>query len=375
MYWDRRLGNQSVGDERTLVDHLLKDVKHPVSWRYMFHLLCKVRDRDVKDSIKTELLSRVNRQNDPVYANFIDEVSSPQYGGVSVCPNVSEELQIEKRMRAVASDPNFDLVETADVHTQKRFFWNALQTYRELNRVRAASHFCSERAVMHIVLDEWPKALSLAKKSGNVELLSILSFTYGDCGPCYRNVEDLCEIVKSRENTIVSAFELLWVMTFAVLSKFDFTDRKFPVTDLIGLLEDQEMADASEALRAFLRCPFQSAICKVDDCQFLADHSIYIGFTWEILKRLIITNCHVQCCRPFKSVKITELALNLGLDAEVVRDLILEATSDGLLVGRLDLVAGCFLGVQGQEPWAHKRKVLDDAAVFRIKSAEAPEAQ
>jgi hypothetical protein len=163
-----------MGDEGTLVDHLLLDVKHPVSWRYMFHLLCSVQDPDVKESIKTKLLSRVNRQNDPIYANFIAEISSPQYLGASISRNVSEELQIEKRMRAAASNPAFDLVETADAQTQKLFFWNALETYRELNRVRDGSHFYSERAILHIVLDEWPEALSLATKSGNVELLSVL---------------------------------------------------------------------------------------------------------------------------------------------------------------------------------------------------------
>jgi hypothetical protein len=44
----------------------------------------------------------------------------------------------------------------------------------------------------------------------------------------------------------------------------------FPVNDLIGLLDDQDMRDASEALRAFLKCSFQSAIWTVHDCQFLS---------------------------------------------------------------------------------------------------------
>jgi hypothetical protein len=48
----------------------------------------------------------------------------------------------------------------------------------------------------------------------------------------------------------------------------------------------------------------------------------------------------------------------------------IDVIAEGLLVGRLDLIAGTFHRFPGQEKWNEKLGILDDAVVARVKMEE-----
>jgi hypothetical protein len=195
--------------------------------------------------------------NNALYAAFIEKVSSPAYDGPSVYRNILEELQIAGRMRRVLDHPDVDLVANAEAQVRNLYFSNALLTYKELNRVRSDSHFYIERAVIHIALDDWNSALAVAKKSGNLELISVLAFAFGDCAPCFANLEFLLGAVQRQSTTIVGVYELLWILTLSVLAKLDLGHTAdYAISFLTGLLEIEGIPAAVLILKAFADADF-----------------------------------------------------------------------------------------------------------------------
>jgi hypothetical protein len=88
------------------------------------------------------------------------------------------------------------------------------------------------------------------------------------------------------------------------------------------------------------------------------------------MKNRIKLNCIAQFCCPFKSVQFWGIAETVGISEEEVPDLMIDVISEGLLVGRLDLIAGTFHRFPGQEKSNEKRSILDDAVVARVKVEE-----
>jgi hypothetical protein len=102
----------------------------------------------------------------------------------------------------------------------------------------------------------------------------------------------------------------------------------------------------------------------------MAQRSLYLCFPIENLKNRIKLNCIAQFCCPFKSIQFRGIAEAVGVSEEEVPDLMVDVITEGLLVGRLDLVTGTFHRFPGQEKWNEKRCILDDAVVARVKMEE-----
>jgi hypothetical protein len=311
----------------------------------------------------------VNRQSDSLYAAFIEEAALPSYAGPAIFRNPSIEIQIDRRMRLCAAQPESDLLAAAQSQTECLFFWNALQTYSELNRVRSNSHFYLERVQLHIALDEWPRALALSQKSRDIELQSVLSFTFGDFGPCWRHLEELGEMIHCNSLRIVSPYELTWILCLVGLTRMGIEDGdRYAIIDLISLAEAEGIQDAAVALRAILASEFATVVRFVETVEWIAKLSLYICVPQESVKTAVKLNCIAQYCRPFRFVALGEIAAAIGVEVDLAGDLTVSALAAGLIVGRLDFVAGLFERVDGQEEWNHKRAVLDDAVVVRLKS-------
>jgi hypothetical protein len=60
----------------------------------------------------------------------------------------------------------------------------------------------------------------------------------------------------------------------------------------------------------------------------------------------------------------------VGASEEEIPDLMVDAIAEGLLVGRVDIVAGTFHRVPGQEKRNEKLRILDDTVVARVKIEE-----
>jgi hypothetical protein len=222
---------------------------------------------------------------------------------------------------------------------------------------------------LHIALDEWSRALSLSRKSGNIELLSVLSFAYCDCSPCYQHIEELCAMIHENSLRVISVHELLWILTLSILAKMTLKDaHRYPISDLIMLLENEEMADATGALKAFLVSDFTTVVWFVEHIDWIAQRSLFICFSCESVKKSVTLNCIAQYCCPFRALAFREIAHSVGIPQDTIGDLIVAAVDEGLIVGRIDFVGERFERVSGQADWNRKREILDDALIVRLKT-------
>jgi hypothetical protein len=301
-------------------------------------------------------------------ARVVDTVCYPKYSGSAVFRDKVDEDQIRTRLTNALAERKHDLPATARAQTEKLYFWNAIQTYQESHRLFPDYPFYVERSELHSVLDEWDRALALAKKSGSIEHVCVLSFAFGDLLPAFQNREFLLQSIQQNTEGIIGKYELALVVLLSLLGEMSIPEvHSDLLCHLIVHLERLHLGNGANALRAFASCRFAEVLSFVRDFGALEMLSLYLCFACDTIKRNVRVNCISQFVAPFANVSLDSIGQALGINEETTIELLSEAIERQKVIGRIDLIARTFHRVPGLAEWQAKKKVIDDAAVLALR--------
>ena len=364
-------------DEDFIVENFLKDVIHPVSWRYTIHLIANIEKNEIRDSLINKLKENLEYEDRIEIISYIDRLANKNYNGPTIYRDLAEEHFIEQRsvlIERVGSkmlNSTIDFSITAAAQTEHYYFWNAIQSYKRDIRINNKSKFYEQRACLHMCLDGWAKAYSLAKKSKNPEYISVLGFSFGHFEAVIQNLDPLFNLIKKRKMSIVSVFELLHIITFSFLCCVDFTSGESTNLDrLFCLLQEEDLTQAKIALQHFMQNRYRNAIEWVDSLENFATLSVYIGFSFPTILESIKENALLHICYPYKSVQISKVAASLGIDENATEEMIQNACLKNKCCFKIDYTDRTIKRVPQSQENRQKRDILNQTSASLIKLNE-----
>jgi hypothetical protein len=272
------------------------------------------------------------------------------------------------RVKHRLSDGISNLRLAAQFQTQNLYFWNAMQTYRGIRQSPTAAPCYLERCELHMVLDEWYRALVLAKKSLNMVYFSVLSFAFAECLPALQNLESLLDQIHRGALGIISSYELLLILLLSVFCEMSLSESEIvAVEGLQSALERGNLENEANALRSFLDSDFAPVVAFVDELAPIAQLSIYICFPFETIRSKVRINCIAQYVAPFSNISLLEIANAIGTDRQEARGILMSAIHAEKAFGRVDFIAEVFLRFSGLNEWRMKQGMIDDAVVLRMR--------
>ena len=364
-------------NESSFTKELIEDLSHPMLWKYRMHVLNKAREDSTKlqifASLKDYLISIGNFSMTP----FLEKVRQRDYTGPLIYRNTQEELQLEQKSlnRETAiykrQEKEVDYSVTASAQIRQLKFWNALQNYKRDIRLRSSQStidkYYEQRAILHLILDEYRKAYSLAKKADAYELMVVISFIQSD----FRNVLKLFEhVVMQIENTpitIVSRFELFLMIGLSFLAKWNFYEDNNEIFDeYMTYIEGDKKYDLLvQTLKQFRKKQFVDSLKSFKEISNFSYLSLYMSISWSDLVAEINKNTAAHCVLPYSSISFDEIHQQTGLSKLEMPLILSEAIADGIISGRIDVCAKIFTAT-GRENEKQQQQIKD--AVENLKT-------
>lgn len=364
-------------EEDFIVENFLKDMIHPVSWRYSIHLIANIEKNEIRDSLIDKLKGQLELADRAEIISYIDRLSNRNYNGPTIYRDLVEERYLEQRSalmekvgpKVLCSTIDFSI--TAAAQTEKYYFWNAIQSYKRDIRVNHKSKFYEQRACLHMCLDEWSKAYSLAKKSQNPEYISVLGFSFGHFDKVIQHLDDLFLLIRKRKTSIISVFELLHIITFSFLCCFDFTSGEDPKLDrLCSLLQEENLIRAKLALQSFLQSRYNSAFEWVDSLEDFSTLSVYMCFSFPAVQEAVKENALIHLCFPYSSIQISKIASKLGIDESQTEEMVQKAFSKNKLNFKIDYSNKTLNRIPRSQENFEKQDLLRQISTTEIKLNE-----
>ncbi|OHS93522.1 hypothetical protein TRFO_11729 [Tritrichomonas foetus] len=343
--------DQSKNAEQTLVENLLDDVQYPVSWRYMIHIIVNAETSSVRKSLHEKIIKRINYVDNKGYYNFGDSIISHDYSGLPYFRDLIMEYSLERHSALrealikckTQSEVNFSA--NAKAQAENLLFWNAIQNLKRDTRMNNKSNHFKSRAMLHISLDEWTKAKHLAIKSGDIEFISVISFSFGEFQYASQHFNELLTILVSNEikTTIVSKFEICYILTLSLLASASLPLFNQPkMSEFIEYLQTKNLRHLSNSLINFKYQNFGAVIEFLQEIDKIGTLSIYICFAYDFVINGIKKNIIIHLIDQQIEISLAEIVENLGCEQEEVENLIQQCIEEGFVSGKINYRTNSF---------------------------------
>ncbi|OHT11243.1 hypothetical protein TRFO_01208 [Tritrichomonas foetus] len=364
-------------NEENIVDNLLNGVKHPISWRYIIHLIANVESDEVRSKLADQIKKKLSILGRNGFVSYVEKLSKKNYDGPAIYRDFTEENYIEQRsiliekigLRILGSQTDFSV--TAAAQTDHFYFWNAIQSYKRDYQLNKRSKFYIQRACLYICLDEWTKAYNLALKSKDPELISVISFSFGDFAQVINNTNSLLKIIRQRKTKIASIFELLYIITLSILCSYEFLpDEDTLLDNLFLFLQEQNLHSAKSAIKNFKDHKFLFAINWVNSLENLTSLSIYMCFSFQNVQEAVIANVIIHFCYPYKSISLSKISSILNLEEVQIEEILQNLCLENKLSCKIDYVEKTLEKIPNMKIHYNRRKVLRRSKMCLIKFQE-----
>lgn len=340
-----------MSERQRLITKYLSRLTKGITTRYSLHLLYGEKDQGASQMLVDSLTQiaketgneQIKRAMDSVMAN---RTSSPKFWAKVSTKKEGSSFDPD----ATRSRPKRNYFEEGVQFMGSLLLDNALKSFehaiKESAEASFANKFYKQRAEINLIQGRFNEAFDLSVKGKLHEMSFVAAIGAGRFSEADGLVTHIMSLLRSGgfdKDMVVSVFEVVHLVLFVGLA--------CRTCEEVGVLIDQIRNATNYDLEQVLG--ISESFSKRDFARFWKDipklksmwHlSIYTSPVSSQLKQAIVQNMVVNAARPFCRVSFGSLASELGMAKEAVMEELICAVRDGRLHGRVDALAGEFLG-------------------------------
>ena len=221
-----------------------------------------------------------------------------------------------------------------------------------------------QRAEINLVMGNYPEALELARKGNLKDIMFVAAI-------CSKNLEVALELLPSMFRlveirpdqvsvSVVSAYETLHLIIFVSLAVHTCREVK-QMLKQVNDASNYELNELVELASTFAERRFADFTRMLPTLEHLLNLSMYTSTVSDWLVHRTKLNIVRNVAVIYSRVTIGELSEMTVLPSEEVTELLYENILEQRLIGKLDLVDGCFIGTEDATQIAQMQSMMNEA--------------
>ena len=359
-----------MSQRQQLINKYIYDLKPAISARYQLHFLSIETDDPARQMVISSLNQISQNNNQPQIKTICKKLQENPNSSIVFGQKVKE----PKEMIQPNGTPGFQTNTNFSILASNAFnsfqFQKAIKYFDKGRKsLNPEGSFYQERAECYFMLENYDKAYSLAKKSGNPLWTFLMALVTGRFNEAASYCDLIISILTERtdaqnsHNKVVNNFDLYQLLMYVLLASQ-------PATRVVEVYEQLSSAALSysfESIKQIVDCfkvhQYGAALQYINLLRSEINQSIYSFPVENQLKDAIIQNLIVNFVRPFGTIRIDDISKETKIDKNRITKALICAIRAGELIGRIDPDQGIFS--RSESRYAQVQASYDQLQIIR----------